>query len=541
MPEPRPRPLVLCVLDGVGLADEGPDNLVSCATMPTYRRLLERGAATSLDASGSQVGLPEGARGNGEAGHLTLGAGRIVPSACVRIDEALAQGKLGRNATLDALYQLAVYDGAPLHLVGLLSTAGVHSAFEHLLALVDLAAFHEVPVVVHAILDGVDTPPKAAAALLDRLSLHLEGKRAQLGTLAGRHYAMDIDGRCHRVSLAYQAIVRDKVLGPFAPRAESAFDALNLAYLQGQTDAFVEPTRLGEYAGLRGDFLCDFSDSPPVWEWTGEDCGLVVNHRPDGLRQLTQLLARADLPDEVTKDLLMDRHHPVRAFRDRYLATLVPMSHGLSLPAAFSSPPLAATLGATLSAAGLTQLRIAESDRRDHVTTFFDGRAATLPVGADLELVPAPRLIERPDERPALHVARVAERAATAIAAGSHDVILVHLGNAERVAGTGDRAARLEALEALDRALAQITEAVASAEGALVVTADHGGCEAHEDKRGRRLGAHSSNPVPLLLAADGHGTLRAGGSLADVAPTVLALLGLEAPAEMTGRSLLASA
>jgi 2,3-bisphosphoglycerate-independent phosphoglycerate mutase len=529
------------VLDGVGITDDGPDNAVSCANMPTYRRLLERGAATTLAASGAAVGLPEGARGSGEAGHRTLGAGRVVESARVRIDQAIAQGKLGRNPTLDALYQLAVYDGAPLHLIGLLSTAGVHSSFEHLRALVDLAAFHEVPIIVHAILDGIDTPPKAAAGLLDRLSLHLEGKRAQVGSLSGRHYAMDVEGRWDRVSVAYQAIVRDKVLGPFAPRAETWFDALNLAYMQGQTDAFVEPTRIGDYAGFRGDFLCDFSDAPPVWEWTGEDCGLIVNHRPDGLRQLTQLLARADLPDEVTKDLLMDRHHPVRAFRDHYLATLVPMSHGLSLPVAFASPPAGATLGATLAAAGLTQLRIAESDRRDHLTTFFDGGAHAPPDGAEVELVPAPRLIERPDERPALSVARVAERAAAAVAAGSHDVVVVHLGNAERVAGTGDRSARIEALEALDRALGRVVESVESAGGALVVTADHGGCEAHVDERGRRLGAHSSNPVPLVVLADGQHALRANGSLADVAPTLLELLGLAAPGEMTGRSLLAGA
>lgn len=540
MTPPRPRPLVLAVLDGIGVAEPAEGNAVLAARMPVLVELRARRLSTSIAASGVSVGLPEGARGSGEAGLLTLGAGRIVKSTRVVIDDAIAANKHGHNVELDRLMQLAVYDASPLHLIGLVSTAGVHSSFEHLLALVDLAAFHEIPVVIHAVLDGVDTPPKSAASLLDRLQLHLEGKNAVVGTVSGRHYAMDGDGRWDRVHCAFHAIVRDNVLGPTAQRSETVFDALSLAYGQGITDAYVEPTRIGEYQGLRGDFLCDFSGTPPVWEWTGEDCGLVFHHRGDGLRQLTQLLGRDGLPDEIVRDLLMDRHHPVRAFREHCLGTLARSSSALSLPVAFPRAPSAACLGEVLARAHCTQLRIFESDRIDHATTFFGG-GRELPVeGESRESVPSPKLIERYDEKPELHIARVAQRAVAAIEAGQHDVIFVHLGSAERVAGTGNRDATKFALEALDVALGTIVKATAAANGALVVTADHGGCEALQDSRGRFQGPHSTNPVPFVLVCDGLGgaSLRAGGGLADVAPTILDVLALECPQEMTGRSLL---
>jgi 2,3-bisphosphoglycerate-independent phosphoglycerate mutase len=471
---------------------------------------------------------------------LTLGAGRAVPSAHVRIDAAIAANKLGRNAVLDQLMQIALYDGCPLHLIGLVSTAGVHSSLDHLLALVDLAAFHEVPVVVHAVLDGVDMPRKSAAGLLDRLQLHLEGKRATIGTLSGRHYAMAEDGRWDRAHRAFHAIVRDNALGPFAERAETAFDALNSAYLHGTTDAWLEPVRIGDYQGFRGDYVCDFTGTPPVWEWNGEDCGLVFNHRPDGLRQLTQLLAARDLPDEIAKDLLMDRHHPVRPFRDHCFATLVAASEGLDLPVAFSRDPAPATLGEVLEGAGLAQLRIAESDRRHHVTTFFDAGREQPREREARELVPAPRLIERHDEKPELHVAKVAERAVRAIECGAHDVLVIHLGNLERLAATGELEATRAAASALDAALARIAAATESVGGALLVTADHGGCERLPDGRGRGPGPHGSSPVPFVLCrTEEPRSLRVDGTLADIAPTILELLGLTPPPEMSGRSLLA--
>ncbi|MBM4357327.1 MAG: phosphoglycerate mutase (2,3-diphosphoglycerate-independent) [Deltaproteobacteria bacterium] len=537
---PRPRVVVLCVIDGLGEAESiAASDAGEPLVLPTLVALRERHATTSLRASGEAVGLPEGARGHGEAGFVTLGAGRVVPSARVRIDAAIATNKLGRNPVLDQLMQIALYDGSPLHLVGLLSTAGIHSSFEHLLALVDLAAFHEIPVVVHAVLDGVDMPRKSAAGLLDRLQLHLEGKRATIGTLSGRHYAMAEEGRWDRAHRAFHAIVRDNALGPIAERAETAFDALNAAYLHGTGDAWVEPVRLGDYQGFRGDYVCDFGGSPPGWEWNGEDCGLVFDHRPDGLRQLTQLLAARDVPEEVAKDLLMDRHFPVRAFREHGLATLVPASARLELPVAFPREHVSSTLAEVLASAGLAELRVAESDRRHHVSTFFDaGRERSLE-RATLDLVPAPRLVERHDEKPELHVAKVAERAVRGIEAGDHDFVLVHLGNLERVAATGETEATRVAAAALDAALARIAAATEAVGGALLVTSDHGGCERLPDGRGRGQGPHGSSPVPFVLCLDGAPRmLRSGGSLADVAPTVLDLLDLTPPPPMTGRSLL---
>ncbi len=536
----RPRPLVLTVLDGIGLAAPAEGNAVSAARMPVFSDLSKRGLSAALSASGVSVGLPEGARGSGQAGLLTLGAGRIVPSVQSAIDETIRANKHGHNVELDRLMQLARYDGCPLHLIGLVSDAGIHSSFEHLLALVDLAALHEIPMVLHAVLDGVDSAPKNAASLLDRLQLQLEGKNAVIGTVAGRDYAMAREGRWDRVHRAFQAIVRDNVLGPSAPRAETVFDALSLAYRDGITDAYVEPTRIGDYQGLRGDFLCDFTGTPPVWEWTGEDCGLVFHHRGDGLRQLTQLLTREGLPEDVRNDLLMDRHHPVRAFREHCLVALAHTSRDLTIPVAFPRAAVHATLGEVIARAGRTQHRVFESDGEDHATTFFDGGRSLPLEGESREVIPSPRLIERYDEKPALNVAKVAARAVAAIEAGEHDFIFVHLGNAERVAGTGNREATLTALEALDAALGAIATATAQVDGALVVTADHGGCEELLDSRGRAKGPHSANPVPFLLvcAAQEGVTLRAGGGLRDVAPTLLELLELERPEEMTGRSLL---
>jgi 2,3-bisphosphoglycerate-independent phosphoglycerate mutase len=534
------RPLVLAILDGIGVSEPANGNAVSAAHMPHYAALREQGHSTTLAASGVHVGLPEGHRGSGEAGHRTLGAGRVVPSAHVRIEEACAQNKLSRNPALDQLMRTAAYDGATLHLIGLLSDASVHSALDHWLALIDLATHHGLSVVIHAILDGVDTTPRAAAVLLDKLDLHLEGKNAVVGTLAGRHYAMDTVGRWERTHLAFHAIVRDNVLGPSALHAPTVFDALRHAYAQGLTDAYVEPTRIGDYRGLRGDFVCDFSGSPPVWEWTGEDCGLVVGHRGDGLRQLTQLLAREDVPEEVSNDLLMDRHHPVRAFREHCLLTLVPMSSGLSVPVAFPGESISGTLGEALSRAGRTQLRVAESDRQDHMTTFFGSDRDVRFPGESVEFIPSPRLLERYDDKPELQVARVAERVVQAVEEAQYDVIFVNLGNAERVAGTGNLEATRLALEALDAALGKIAAVVSTVGGTLLLTADHGGCEALLDARGYAHGPHSTNPVPFTIVGadlDGMG-LRSGGGLADVAPTVLALLGVACPAEMTGSSLL---
>ncbi len=538
-PLERPRPVVLCILDGVGVREAADGNAIRSAATPALAKLRADYPTTTLRASGAAVGMDERSPGCGEAGHVTLGAGRAIPSTRSRIDATVREHKLGRVPAIDQLTRICGYDGCPLHLIGLLSTHGSHAAMDHLLALVDLCDFQEIPVIIHAILDGYDSAPRSALGLLDRLQLHLEGKRASIGTLSGRHWAMDGDGRWDRVHRAFHAIVRDNVLGPTARRESSVFDAVSLSYREGAGDGQLEPVRIGEYEGIVGDFSCEFGMGKPVWEWTGQACGLAFHHRGDGIRQLSQMLTREGVPDEVANDLLMDRHHPVRAFREHCFAGLTNFGEDVALPAAFPREPVGATLGEICAAAGKRQLRCAESEKRFHVTTFFNGWRERPFDGEDREIVPSPRLVERYDQKPEMNAAKVAAKVVSAIAAGTHDLIVVNLGNVDLVARGAGLETTVAAVEAVDRALGQIADATLTAGGALLVTADHGNGEAMLDAKGRPTGAHTDAPVPLIYASKdaADSKLRAGGDLADIAPTVLELLGIDRPPEMTGTSL----
>lgn len=530
-------PVVLCVLDGVGESAERMGNAVALAETPVLDRLRQEHATTVLAASGAAVGGPAGTASS-ELSHLALGAGRAVPSVRTRIDDAIERRRFGVNAIVDQTMRSCLYDGCPLHLFGLLSDEGVHSCLDHLYALLDLADFHGIPVVLHAFLDGRAGGRRRALDYLQKVELLMEGRRAQIGTLSGRYYAMDRDERWDRTYQAFHAIVRDKVLGPTARSAETPFDALRESYGNGIDDEHVVPVRIGDYDGLNGEFMCDFSTPGAPWEWTGEDVGFAFNFRADRIWQLSAMLTRKDLPAEVADDLLMDQQRPTRAFRERCYATMTDYA-GLPVPVAFPREPLQHTFARVVSEAGLRQLRIAENEKSTHVERFFNGYQPRFE-GEERRLIRSTRSIDHYEEQPAMHAREVADAAGEGIRSGDYAFVLVSFANPDVLAHGGDLRATIAAVEAVDTALGAIVAASREAGGTLLITGSHGNCEAMERDTGAPNTAHTDAGVPFLWIGDDappRGALREGGSLADVAPTMLELLGLDPPAVMTGRSL----
>jgi len=505
----RPRPVVLCVLDGWGYRRDGADNAVFEARMPVWNRLLAECPMALLDASAEQVGLPAGQMGNSEVGHMNLGAGRIVTQDLPRIDQALADGSLAANPRLrDFIARLRASQGRA-HLLGLLSPGGVHSHQDQLAALARLIAGAGVRVVVHAFLDGRDTPPKSALAFVADFERRLGGLgNVRFGTIGGRYYAMDRDKRWERVALAYRALVAGE-----GRSAKDATSAITQAYGRGETDEFVKPTRLGDYHGMaEGDGL------------------LMGNFRADRVRQiLTALLDPAFEGFE-------------RGSLVKFAATLglVEYSKELNrfLPALFPQQELSDTLGEVVARAGLKQLRIAETEKYAHVTFFFNGGEERLFPGEERVLVPSPKVATY-DLKPEMSAEEVTDRLVAAIESGSFDLIVVNYANGDMVGHTGILAAAVKAAETIDHCLGRLESAVKRAGGALLVTADHGNLEEMRDPRtGEPNTAHTTNPVPLVLV-NGPASVRGlhDGRLADVAPTILALMGLPQPAAMTGHAL----
>lgn len=530
----RPRPLVLAILDGYGERNERDGNAVLLSRSPNLHALATGHAHTRIGTSGPDVGLPPGQMGNSEVGHLNFGAGRIALMDIMRIDVAIAEKKLHRNPVISRAFLCAKHNKSRLHLFGLVSDGGVHSSLAHLFALIDAAAAEEVPVVVHAFLDGRDTPPRSAGGYLQQLEDVLVGKGV-IGTVSGRFYAMDRDKRWERVHQAYKAIVRGE-----APRAATAFDALSEAYARGVNDEFVEPVRIGDYEGIKGDFMADFaSGEKPVWQWTGEESGLAFNFRPDRMRELSAMLTRRNLPPEAL-EMLSERGRPILAFDDGFYACMTEYDKALKLPVAFPKDEIKESFGEVVSEHGLKQLRCAETEKYAHVTYFFSGgREPTFP-GEDRKLVPSPRDVETYDHKPEMSAAGVAEEVVEAIKSAAYDFILVNFANPDMVGHTGDLEATIKAVEAVDAAVGTIMTALREAGGAIFLTSDHGNCEQMKDAQGNPHTAHTLNPVPLYYA-NFHGPehpFRSGGRICDVAPTMLEILGIPKPAAMTGESLL---
>jgi 2,3-bisphosphoglycerate-independent phosphoglycerate mutase len=489
------RPVALVVLDGFGLAPEGPGNAVALARTPVFDALWDRCAHTTLIAAGRAVGLPEGQMGNSEVGHLNIGAGRIVAQDLVRISDAVADRSLGGNPALQAAFAAASAGRGILHVAGLVSDGGVHSHVDHLRAIVGAALAAGVPrVSVHAFTDGRDVSPHQAAGLLGALAREWAGSPAAIATVVGRYYAMDRDMRSERTELARAAMVDGA-----GERADSAAAAVEASYARGLTDEFVLPIVLGD-DGLRvaqGDPLVFF------------------NFRPDRARQI----CRALLPALGL------------------LVTMTSYDDTLGALVAFDDKPLHGTLADALEAAGLRQLHVAETEKYAHVTYFFGGGRETRHAGEDWELVPSRRDVPTYDHAPEMAAAGVAERFAEHFGEG-YAFAVVNLANPDMVGHTGVLPAVIAAVEASDAALGVILAAVERAGGVALVTADHGNAEQMLEPDGSPHTAHTTNPVPLVLTLPG-AHLRDGGKLGDLAPTVLGLLGLSPPPEMTGQNLLA--
>ena len=530
-PTHRPRPLVLCILDGYGERADTDANAIALARTPHLSALAAASARTLIGTSGPDVGLPPGQMGNSEVGHLNFGAGRIALTDLSRIDVAVVENKLGSNEIIDQTFRIALDRKCRLHVLGLVSDGGVHSSLQHFFALFQIAKFHEVPLVVHAFLDGRDTPPRSAWGYLQQVEEALQGIGV-IGTVSGRYYAMDRDKRWDRVFKAYTAIVRGD-----APHADTAFEAIQASYALGKNDEFVEPVRIGDYEGMKGSFMADFASKSPVWEWYGEEVGFSMNFRPDRMREISAMLVRRNVPPEV-QEWLSDRGKPVIAFQQGCYSTMTEYEPALGLPVAFRKDEVQDSFGEVISRAGWKQLRCAETEKYAHVTYFFNGGREEPMPGEDRVLVPSPRDVATYDQKPEMSAPRVADEVVSAVKSGQYDFILVNFANPDMVGHTGMLEATIHAVEVVDTAVGAIMNAVREVGGALIVTSDHGNCEQMTDAQGHPHTAHTLNPVPFYYLNEADGVaLRPGGRICDVAPTMLEILGLPQPAVMTGRSL----
>ena len=507
----RPRPVVLCVLDGFGLSDDPARNALLAARMPTWERMNAEWPSCRLEASGEAVGLPPGQMGNSEVGHLNLGAGFPVLQDLPRIDAAIADGSFFSNPVLVTAARHAVEHGTRLHLLALVGPGGVHAVDQQIVAMVDLAARVGLPagrVRVHAFTDGRDTPPRSAVDLLPDLERRI-ADRANIATVSGRFYAMDRDGRWERIALAWEAIVHGRGLA-----AASARDAIDEAYARSESDEFIRPTVLGGYGGM-GD----------------GDSVVHLNFRADRARQLTRALA-LDSFDAFDRGQRPTGLH---------VATLTEYQHAGELPLPVAFPPLVIdSLAAYLARLGMRQLHVAETEKYAHVTYFFNGGVEDALPGEERVLVPSRRDVPTYDLAPEMSAGPITDEVVTGIGADRYDFILVNYANPDMVAHTGVWDAAVRAAEVIDGCLARLLEATLETGGALIVTADHGNIEEMRDTAGAPQTKHTTAPVPFVLVAPGRqpATLR-DGTLADVAPTICALLGVQQPASMTGRSLIA--
>ncbi|MDC3982612.1 2,3-bisphosphoglycerate-independent phosphoglycerate mutase [Polyangium jinanense] len=511
--EPRQKPVVLCLLDGLGERDAREGNAVRLAKAEALGRLAEQFGKTRLLASGEAVGLGAGKVGSGALGYEAIGTGRTPRPHRARIDEAIAAKKLWQNKVIERTMWIANDRNCRLHLFAPISADGAHGTLDHLRTMVRVCEAHDVKVVVHAFLEEKAAAPRSAWKLLEPLAFELEDKGV-IGTISGQSYAMDRSGRWDRVQKAYAAIVRGE-----AKTKDTPYEALQAAYQAKLTDGNVEPTRIGEYEGMVGSFMADFASGQSAgWSWFGEEAGLFLTHRADRVEQLAAMMVRRGVPREIEEEYLTDRKKPVYAFDEFGLLSLVGLDPACEVLAAFPDEPPEGTLGDAIAAAGLTQLRIAEPDRARHVAHVFDGGRRTRKDGEEI------RVVEQ---------AEIAETAARAIREGSHDVVIVSLAAADHAAHRGDLAAAIEAVDAVDAAVAQIAAATEAKGGALFVVGTHGGCEEMLDAEGKPRGGHTTNPVPFV-STHPRGKLADDRSLADVAKVVLDVLGIEAPSGMTG-------
>lgn len=500
------RPVMLMILDGWGWSEDPSNNAVALAETQHFDRLWAASPHTLLKTSGLDVGLPGGQMGNSEVGHLNLGAGRVVMQDLPRINQAISDGSIETALEGSGLIAALKASGGACHLLGLISPGGVHAHQDHAAALAHALVRHGIPVRVHIFTDGRDTPPQSAAEYIAAFTAALP-PQAVIASLSGRYFAMDRDNRWERVEQAWRAMVLGE--GQAFPDAQAAIAA---AYAGGTTDEFIRPAVIGGYAGMRdGDGLLSF------------------NFRSDRIREILAAVlqpnfsgfARPSQP-KLAKAVSMTAY-------SQELSTV--------MPALFQPQTLANGLGETVSRAGLAQLRMAETEKYPHVTYFFNGGEETPYPGEDRTMVPSPKVATY-DLQPEMSAPELTQRAVDAITSGRYDLIVLNFANPDMVGHTGVLSAAIKAVETVDAGLGRIADAIDKAGGALLVTADHGNCELMVDPvTGEPHTAHTTNPVPIMLIG-GDAPALAEGRLGDIAPTLLALMGLSQPAEMTGRSLL---
>ncbi len=503
-------PVILCILDGWGYRAETKDNAIALAATPNWDRMNEIGPACLLHASEQSVGLPDGQMGNSEVGHINLGAGRVALQDLPRIDAAIRDGSFAKNATLEEFVSRLRASGGSCHLLGLLSPGGVHSSQIHLETLARVVSERGVPVAVHAFLDGRDTPPESAREYMNRFQKNLSGQtNVSVSTVSGRYFAMDRDKRWERVARAYDTLVSGT-----GNRAENADAAIAKSYAEDISDEFVVPTAIGCFDGMKaGDGL------------------IMGNFRADRAREILSALVDTNF-DGFARTSTVD-----------FAATCGMVSYSRHLDGFLSTlfPPdqVQGTLGEIVSTAGLRQLRIAETEKYAHVTFFFNGGEERVFPGEERILVPSPR-IPTYDRKPEMSAYEVTDKLCEELAADRFHLVIVNYANADMVGHTGNLNAAIRAVEAVDRCLGKLLKSVNDRHGTLLVTADHGNAEMMRDaSTGQPHTAHTSCPVPFIMAgANVDGSDLRDGRLADVAPTILDLMGLSKPSDMTGCTLI---
>ena len=505
---------MLCILDGWGYRHDDAHNAIRAADTPVMDALWHAYPHTLIEASGADVGLPDDQMGNSEVGHLTIGAGRVIRQELVRISQAVRDGSINDNPELNALADRLVTSGQTLHLIGLCSDGGVHSHIDHLGGLLNWAAGRGLKqVCIHVITDGRDTPTQSAPGYLRTIEAQI--RKAGIGsisTICGRYWAMDRDNRWDRTEKAYRLLSQSSPLSDVGP-----VEAIEASYANNVGDEFLEPLRLSDDLITSGDGLVCF------------------NFRPDRVRQLIRALVLPTF-DNFERSLITDLD----------VVTFTQYEKGLPVAVAFPPESLDGLLGQVVSEAGLRQFRTAETEKYPHVTYFMNGGIEQPYPGEDRHLVPSPRVATY-DQAPAMSAEQLTDHCIAAINKGIYALVVINYANPDMVGHTGEMSATIDAIHTVDQSVGRLLEATNRMGGTLLVTADHGNAELMEGPDGRPWTAHTTNPVPVILVEGekrklpGHGNaveLRSGGGLADVAPTLLEMLGLPQPARMTGTSLI---
>lgn len=503
-----PKPVVLLILDGWGESSDQKDNAIFLADTPHYDRIMSTYPSVHLNTSGLAVGLPEGQMGNSEVGHLNIGSGRVVYQDLTRLDQEIRTGHFRQNPILLEGIKKAVVGKRSVHLMGLLSDGGVHSHIHHLLALLDMCKEQGVKsVLVHGFLDGRDVPPKSALQYVKVLEEHMDSiGLGRIATIQGRYYTMDRDKRWDRVEKGYQAMVNG-----FGPAYGSALEAIEAGYRTELTDEFILPSVIDGYEGMMD-----------------EDSLIFFNFRGDRAREISEVFLRPGFDA-----------FPIRRINIHYVC-MTEYDETLVAPIAYPPERLTNTLGAYLGEKGMRQVRIAETEKYAHVTFFFNGGVETPNPGEDRILVPSPKVATY-DQKPEMSIYEVTQKVLEVLEGDQHNVIIINYANGDMVGHSGKLEAAIKAVEAVDACIGKVSQKVLEKNGVLMITADHGNCEQMLDKTTKAPHtAHTTNPVPFIVVSEPHKKLRESAelSLRDISPTILGLLDLTVPKEMTGKSII---